>query len=136
MKIPEFIAEASLYTTSNRYRSLRFDSVSSQGPVVILQRGGSGFEGLANCINDCVDQNLGTPRQCSRMCRSSTHGSCTPRDNSAHRQMCLGGADLWELAEIAVCKLAPWPASLACAAGVHELAARLRDDCDPAVICT
>ncbi len=51
MSIPEFTAQASLYMTSNRYRSLAFDSASAQGTTIIPQlpqrdapgRGGGAF---------------------------------------------------------------------------------------------
>jgi hypothetical protein len=57
MKLPEFTAQASLYRTSNCYRSPG-QRGESQRTVVMPQLGGPGFGGLQNCINDCVDQLL------------------------------------------------------------------------------
>lgn len=55
MNIPEFTAQASLYRTSNSYRSLAFDRASLQRTVLVPQLGGPGFEGYGNCISDCID---------------------------------------------------------------------------------
>lgn len=75
MKIPEFTAEASLYETSNRYRSLGHGG-ESRGPGLIPQIGGRGFKGLTGCIMDCQDQHPNwTKQQCARICHDPFGGS-------------------------------------------------------------
>jgi hypothetical protein len=69
MKIPEFTAQASLYKTSNRYRSSAQPG-EPQRTVVIPQLGGPGFEGWGNCFSDCRDAHPDwTPARCSARCR-------------------------------------------------------------------
>jgi hypothetical protein len=70
MNIPEFTAQASLYRTSNSYRSLAFDRASPQRTVLLPQLGGPGFEGKGNCISDCVDLHPDwTAARCGEICR-------------------------------------------------------------------
>jgi hypothetical protein len=72
MNIPEFTAQASLYRTSNHYRSLAFDSASPQRTVLVPQLGGPGFEGFGNCISDCADLHPGwTAARCGAACHAS-----------------------------------------------------------------
>ena len=70
MRIPTFTAQASLYRTSNRYRSVGFERSSQQRGIVIPQLGGKGFEGRANCFIDCIDQHpTWTRARCEAICR-------------------------------------------------------------------
>src|SRR4051795_9121347 len=69
MNIPEFTAQASLYRTSNHYRSFGQRS-EQQRTIVIPQLGGRGFVGRANCLIDCADQHPDwTAARCSARCR-------------------------------------------------------------------
>src|SRR6266850_5982083 len=69
MNIPQFTAQASLYRTNNRYRSLAFDYASPPKTVLVPQLGGPGFEGLANCLMDCADKHpTWTAEQCNKIC--------------------------------------------------------------------
>jgi hypothetical protein len=69
MKIPEFTAQDSLYRTSNHYRSLG-QRGEPRRTVIIPQRGGPGFEGLANCLSDCADEHPNwTSSRCAASCR-------------------------------------------------------------------
>jgi hypothetical protein len=79
MNLPEFTAQASLYRTSNSYRSLAFDRASPQRTVLVPQLGGPGFQGLQSCINDCRDENRDfTIAECRAFCGGSDIG--TPSD--------------------------------------------------------
>lgn len=70
MSLPAFTAQASLYRTNNRYRSLAFGPASPQSSVIVPQLGGPGFEGLANCLSDCADQHpTWTRARCRAICR-------------------------------------------------------------------
>jgi hypothetical protein len=67
MNMPGFSAQASLYRTDNRYRSVAGEP---QGTGLIPQLGGPGFEGRAFCISKCIDENPGlTAKQCAARCR-------------------------------------------------------------------
>jgi len=89
MKLPEFTAQASLYRTSNRYRSPG-QRGEPQRTVVIPQLGGPGFEGLQNCINDCVDRLLYYHPELKRaealkQCRAECHDPVgTPGSGGGH----------------------------------------------------
>ena len=70
MNIPDFTAEASLYRTSNSYRSLAFDRASPQRTVVSPQLPNENAPGLAGCMSDCRVENPGwTAAQCRAACR-------------------------------------------------------------------
>ena len=82
MNIPEFTAQASLYKTSNSYRSLAFDRASLQRIVLVPQLGGPGFEGYGNCISDCMDKHPNSKdavKLCVRSCRDPGGTSPGPR---------------------------------------------------------
>jgi hypothetical protein len=143
MNIPEFTAQASLYRTSNSYRSLAFDRASPQRTVLLPQLGGPGFEGKGNCISDCADLHPDwTKAQCGAACRASDGPPCKPQDNSLNRAVCINGTNGWEAACAADCALLSgggilgMVAAAACAAGCHAVAAQQRSDCPSAVICT
>ena len=53
MNIPEFTAQASLYRTSNSYRSLAFEGGRTKKSVVTPQLGGPVSKLIANCLSDC-----------------------------------------------------------------------------------
>ena len=70
MSIPAFTAQASLYRTSNHYRSVMPGRALPRGTVLVPQRGGPGFEGRANCYVDCVDQHpQWAGARCNALCR-------------------------------------------------------------------
>ena len=87
MNIPEFTAQASLYRTSNSYRSLAFDRASLQRTVLVPQIGGPDFEGYWNCVNDCRDKhpNL-TPKDAAKLCVRSCRdpGGTSPGSGSVY----------------------------------------------------
>jgi hypothetical protein len=95
MNIPEFTAQASLYRTSNSYRSLAFDHASPQRTVLVPQLGGPGFEGMANCISDCADTHPDwTAAQCRASCRDPGAPPPPPRDPTS-RDLSIAGCWFW-----------------------------------------
>jgi hypothetical protein len=56
MNIPEFTAQASLYRSSNSYRSLAFDRASPQGTVLVPQVKGPDAPNPGDCFSDCMDK--------------------------------------------------------------------------------
>jgi hypothetical protein len=98
MKIPEFTAEASLYKTRNRRRSVAFDHGSSKKTIVLPQIGNRNFKGLWGCEMDCMDQHPNwTHEQCRRSCTDPFGGS----DLGTSRSFWDGflsdaGIDFWE----------------------------------------
>ncbi len=91
MNIPEFTAQASLYRTSNSYRSLAFDLASPKRTVVTPQLGGPGFEGKANCFMDCRDKHpKWTAERCGAYCRDpgGIRGSGGPPSCEASQAKC------------------------------------------------
>jgi hypothetical protein len=136
MNIPEFTAQASLYRTNIRYRSVAFARASAHGTVVIPQAGGPGAPGHAACLSDCADQHPDwTRKQCLAACRDpGGTPACTPHDNTINHLACLGGVAFWETACVTGCTGTGILDPL-CSFGCQELAAGFRRDCPPAVIC-
>lgn len=98
MKIPEFTAEASLYQTSNKCRSLPFDRTSPKTNVVIPQLGGKGFKGFQGCVSDCLDQNPNLTRhQCEGRCKDPFAGVDLGTSRSWFDSFLTNiGIDFWE----------------------------------------
>jgi len=98
MKIPEFTAEASLYETRTRYRSLRPEG-GPQG-TVLPQLGGKGFKGMAGCMMDCEDRHPNwTTAQCARTCKDPFAGvDLSTPGNWFNDFLSSAGIDLWETA--------------------------------------
>jgi hypothetical protein len=110
MSIPEFTAQASLYRTSNHYRSLG-QRGEPQRTIVIPQLGGPGFEGKANCIMDCVD-NGGTAKQCEKRCRDP--GGTSPGGSGVgYGPSCADSPPASCYAFYANCILGPWACYIA-----------------------
>jgi len=112
MKIPQFTAEASLYETSDRRRSLPFDHTSPKTNVVIPQLsklpkpGESGFKGLTGCIMDCLDRHPEwkdrDPKWAREQCRRSCVDPFGGVDLGTERSFWDGflsdaGIDFWEV---------------------------------------
>jgi hypothetical protein len=107
MNIPGFTAQASLYRTSNSYRSLAFDRASPQRTVLVPQLGGPGFVGSSGCITDCMDRlEYYHPeltikealRQCGQACRDPVG---TPGSGGGYGPLC-------ESSPPASCAIAYW----------------------------
>ncbi len=95
MNIPEFTAQASLYRTSNHYRSLAFDCASPQRTVLVPQLGGPGFEGFGNCISDCADLHPDwTAARCGAACRAND-GPPPPPTDPTNRDLGIAGCWFW-----------------------------------------
>ena len=96
MRIPKFTADASLYRTTNRYRS-GGRGEKSEGTTVVPQIGGKDFKGKSGCVMDCLDKypNL-TPLQCSRRCSDSGIAGKSS-DDWLNDTLTGGGIDFWEI---------------------------------------
>jgi hypothetical protein len=97
------------------------------------------------CISGCD-----FPRDCFPGCRVECGGQppapaplpCTPTDNSVNQTLCTIGIDAWALAAGAICRstlggipgVGPVLAG-ACSEAATALAAQMKNDCPPAVIC-
>lgn len=111
MSIPEFTAQASLYRTSNRYRSPGFDN-PAQSTVISPQLGGKEFKGMSGCIDDCLDKNPSfTPIQCRRSCSDPFGGLDLGTSRSWFNDfLSSAGIDMWEIG----CKINPFSPPYAC----------------------
>lgn len=95
MNLPEFTAQASLYRTSNRYRSLG-QRGEPQRTVVMPQLGGKNFKGFRGCVMDCLDQHpYWTSAQCERSCRDPGHAGASS-DTSVNDFLSNMGIGAWE----------------------------------------
>jgi hypothetical protein len=112
MNLPAFTASASLYRTSNRYRSLR-QGGEVQRTAVNPQLGGPGFEGLANCLNDCADEHPDwTAARCRAICRDP--GGTSPGGYRAgYGPSCEDNPPNSCYAFYANCALGPWACYIA-----------------------
>ena len=106
MKIPKFTAQASLYRTSNSYRSPALDRASPKRTAVTPQIGGPDYKGFGGCIDDCMDRvqyfqpeltHKQAMLECSRGCRDPFAGVdlSTPR-NSFNDFLSSAGIAFWE----------------------------------------
>ncbi len=97
MNIPQFTAEASLYETSNSYRSLG-QRGEPQRAGVITQLGGPNYKGFEGCKMDCMDQHPNWTRQrCERYCRDPFAGHNLSTSGSWFNDFLSSvGIDLWE----------------------------------------
>ena len=116
MNIPEFTAQASLYRTSNNYRSPALDRASPKRTAVIPQIGYEDYKGFGGCINDCIDRKQyynpklkyeEAQRACARACRDPFAGVdlSTPR-NSFNDFLSSAGIAFWE--EGCSALVSPW----------------------------
>lgn len=113
MSIPRFTAQASLYRTSHRYRSLAFDRASTQRTILAPQLGGPGFKGLAGCLSDCADAHPGwTAARCRMYCRDP--GGTSPGGTSVgYGPSCENSPPASCYAYLANCALGPWACYIA-----------------------
>ena len=116
MTVPMFTAEASLYATSNSYRSqARYASSPNRFPVA-PQLGGPAFTGFQGCISDCLDAHrTWTTDMCAKACRDPGIAG-TSSDSSLNDFLSRAGISFWETA----CDVNPF------GVGCHWLANEMR----------
>jgi hypothetical protein len=96
MHIPKFTAQASLYRTSNRYRSLGHEG-GPQRADLIPQLGGKGFKGYNGCVMDCLDRHPDwTSARCRRSCNDLGIAG-TSSDSWVNDLLSSGGISAWEV---------------------------------------
>lgn len=152
--LPGFTADGALARTRVRFRPVAYSPTLRTGVYPAQDRPCATDRTSADCRacwQDCINGEECIPRRsCFVPCRGECGGQppdnmpipCTPRDNSVNRTVCTTGIDAWQAGAEAVCKstLGAVPVvgpalAAACAAGSRALAAQMKNDCPPAVIC-
>ena len=108
MKIPGFSAEACIEERRNRWSHRQEASGRQrgkpQGPVLVPQLGGKGYEGKGSCIDRCVDTHPRWPvALCRKACRTAD-GPPPPPADPTNRDIGIGGCWAWW----AFCKADPF----------------------------
>lgn len=141
MRTPIFNAEASVYKTSNRYRSSGADQNNRNIIIPALPRrddtgGSSGAQLKADCISDCLDSGVSAKRCVQRCNPRPPPYHCVPQDNSINNFICNTGCDAWGAAASAVCALIPYAfLSASCKRGVDFVVADCKSGCNGPTIC-